>query len=111
MQLTEIFNFLQTLNKSLSKIQKVAKAEFYIKYTDDMNDTEIHEFINHDIQLFDFIQEYFDDELLHIIYTSLADNDLKIIAADAPAKPYNILKKGDNFKVEYLIQIEIFNIV
>lgn len=111
MQLTEIFNFLQNLNKPLSKIQKVAKAEFYIKYTDDMNDTMIHEFINHDIQLFDFIQESFDDELLRITYKAFADNDLKIVAADAPAKPYNILIKEDNFKVEYLIQIEIFNIV
>ena len=111
MQLTEIFNFLQNLNKPLSKIQKIAKVEFYIKYTDDMNNTLIHEYINHDIQLFDFIQDAFDDELLHEIYKALADNDLKIVAADAPAKPYNILIKGDNYKVEYLIQVEILNMV
>ena len=102
---TEIFEYVKELNVLLNRIDTKAKASFHIFYTDAAGQTTTKGYPENDNDMFDIIQEEFDDELLKIIYNAFLQTDLIINTR----QDYNMhtLVKDKEFEVTYFIRIVI----
>lgn len=102
---TEIFEYVKELNVLLNRIDTKAKVSFYILYTDAADRTTTKGYPENDSDMFDIIQEKFDDELLKIIYNAFLQTDLTINTKQDYSM-HTLIKEKD-FEVKYFIRILI----